>query len=214
MKLSHIDTSSMELAITRSKRHLPEIQNLLEEYKRLNIGNLTEPVFKAVISGNADELRPAWDKRVSEDIANITTNPQIAAKFKADADIPWMEFVSKVQKLKRERESASIGGTALESFYSIEKGKAAVNEEAIKEHYSVYMSDFGEALLEKAKTAKAALDELTAMLKAEDYDTEHHPVLMDTKPYNIGPYNKFSYDPMFFQRGGEIQLDEDFFDHI
>ncbi len=211
MKLNHIDTSSMEFAITRSERHLPEVQSLLEEFKRLGTGNLTETVFKAIITGNVDELRPAWDKKADEEIANITTNPQIAAKFKADANQPFVEFVAKVQQVKNNRESPSIGGTALDTFYAIEKGQAVVNKEAIKEHYTTYMSDFGEALLAKAQKAKAALDELTAMLNAEGYDTESNPILTDTKPYNVGPYAKFSYDPAFYQMGGEIHLDEDFF---
>jgi len=214
MKLNYIDTSAIDSAITRSERHLPEVQNLLEEFKRLNIGNLTETVFKAIISCNIDELRPAWDKRVNEDIANITQNPQIAARFRADADQPFLEFVAKVQKVKRDRESPSIGGLALDAFYSIEKGKVLVNKEAIKEHFTSYASDFGQLLFEKAQNAKKALDELIALLKENDFDPKLYPVITDEIPVIFAGFVKPAKDAIFYQRDGEIKMNEDLFYNV
>jgi hypothetical protein len=156
-------------------------------------------------------LRPAWNKRVDEDIANITTNQQIAAKFRADANQPFMEFVAKVQQVKNNRESPSIGGLALDTFYSIDKGKVLVNKEAIKDHFTSSVSEFGQLLFEKAQNAKKALDELTALLKENDFDPKRYPVIEDEIPSSMGPYILPTHDPIFYQRDGEIKMDEDFF---
>ncbi|HBG87619.1 MAG TPA: hypothetical protein DDW62_08730 [Marinilabiliaceae bacterium] len=208
-KVFKIDELAIELAEGRCEKHLEAIQDCLNGFKALNMGNLTDKVFAAVVAGNPEALRPAWDKKIDDEVADITTNPAIAKRLRVDADQPFDEWADTVKQAFEERNAPGRAGEALAHFFSFEKGRAAINHQAIKEHYTSYWSEDGLHLLSLAEQAKKVLDEITAFMKEKGVNLLKQPVLPGDRPFMVMGYTMPGYDPILRQREGNIVINEE-----
>src|SRR5690554_2903529 len=120
-KVFKIDDLAIELAGERCEKHLEAVQDCLNGFKALNMGNLTDKVFAAVVAGNPEALRPAWDKKTDDEVAGITTNPAIAKRLRVDADQPFDEWAETVKQAFEERNAPGRAGEALAHFFAYDK---------------------------------------------------------------------------------------------
>lgn len=208
-KVFKVDNLAIELAEGRCEKHLEAVQDCLNGYKALNMGNLTDKVFAAVVAGNPEALRPAWDKKIDDEVAGITTNPAIAKRLRVDADQPFNEWAETVEQAFEERNAPGRAGEALAHFFAFEKGRAAINKDAIKEHYTSYWSEDGLHLLSLAEQAKKVLDELAALMKEKGANLLKQPVLPGDRPFMVMGYTMPGYDPILRQHDGKIVIDEE-----
>lgn len=207
-KVFKVDNLAIELAEERCEKHVEAIQDCLNGFKALNMGNLTDKVFASVVAGTPEALRPVWDKKTDDEVAGITTNPAIAKRLRVDADLPFDEFAKTVEQAFEERNAPGRAGEALAHFFAFEKGRAAINKEAIKEHYTSYWTEDGLHLLSLAEQAKKVLDEITAFMKEKGANLLKQPVLPGDRPFMVMGYTMPGYDPILRQRDGNIVIDE------
>ena len=207
-KVFKVDDLAIELAEERCEKHVEAIQDCLNGFKALNMGNLTDKVFAAVVAGNPDALRPAWDKLITDQVADITTNPEIAKRLRKDADQPFDEWAASVEQAFEERNAPGRAGEALAHFFAFEKGKAIINKEAIKDHYTSYWTEDGLHLLSLAEQAKKVLDEMAAFMKDKGANLIQQPVLPGDRPFMAMGHFIPGYDPILRQTEGAIVIDE------
>src|SRR5690554_895139 len=204
-QISHVD---IENSIKRcnSDEVLDGIKSDIEIFKGLGIGNFTDSAFKCILTGQIDPLRELWDEKIRKEVAQITTNPQIARGFIAEANTPFEEFEERLKKSREKRYSKSVGGECLDHFFKLNKGKVEVDEEAIKDHYTVYYSDDAMELMRLAKEAKAALDKVANFVKEYGGNLYKSPVLSGDLPFRAGPYAMPGDQPLFHQSEGKIHI--------
>jgi hypothetical protein len=207
-KVFKIDELAIELAEGRCEKHLEAIQDCLNGFKALNMGNLTDKVFAAVVAGNPEALRPAWDKKIDDEVADITTNPAIAKRLRVDADQPFDEWAETVKQAFEERNAPGRAGEALAHFFAFEKGRAAIDHQAIKEHYTSYWSEDGLHLLSLAEQAKKVMDEMAAFMKDKGANLLQNPIVTEDVPFSLMGRILTTYDPILRQHDGNIVIDE------
>lgn len=207
-KVFKVDNLAIELAEGRCEKHLEAIQDCLNGFKALNMGNLTDKVAAAVVAGNPEALRPAWDKKVDDEVSNITTNPAIAKRLRVDADEPFDEWAKTVEEAFEERNAPGRAGEALAHFFAFEKGRAAINHQAIKEHYTSYWTEDGLHLLSLAEQAKKVMDEMAAFMKDRGANMLQQPVISEDVPFAVMGLFLPTYDPILRQHNGNIVIDE------
>lgn len=207
-KVFKIDELAIELAEGRCEKHLEAIQDCLNGFKALNMGNLTDKVFAAVVAGNPEALRPAWDKLITDQVADITTNPAIAKRLRVDADQPFDDWAETVKQAFEERNAPGRAGEALAHFFAFEKGRAAINHQAIKEHYTSYWSEDGLHLLSLAEQAKKVMDEMAAFMKDKGANLLQNPIVTEDVPFSLMGHFLPTYDPILRQHDGNIVIDE------
>src|SRR5690554_2629523 len=178
-KVFKVDNLAIELAEGRCEKHLEAIQDCLNGFKALNMGNLTDKVFAAVVAGDPEALRPAWDKKIDDEVAGITTNPAIAKRLRVDADQPFADWAETVEQALEERNAPGRAGEALAHFFAFEKGRAAIDQNAIKEHYTSYWSEDGLHLLELAQQAKKVMDEMAAFMQDRGANLLQNPIVTE-----------------------------------
>ena len=184
-KVFKVDNLAIELAEERCEKHLDSLQECLNGFKALNMGNLTDKVFAAVVAGNPEALRPAWDKKITHEVSSITTNSAIAKRLRVDADQPFDEWAKTVEEAFKERNAPGRAGEALPHFFAFDKGRAAINPDAIKEHYTSYWSEDGLHLLSLAEQAKKAMDEMAAFMKDKGANLLQNPIVTEDVPFAV-----------------------------
>lgn len=207
-KVFKVDNLAIELAENRCEKHLEAVQDCLNGFKVLKLGNLTDKVFAAVVAGNPEALRPAWDKKIDDEVADITTNPAIAKRLRVDADLPFDEWAATVEQAFEERNAPGRAGEALAHFFAFEKGRAAINRQAIKEHYTSFWTEDGLHLLSLAEQAKKVLDEMGEFMKDKGANLIQQPVLPGDRPFMAMGHFIPGYDPILRQTEGAIVIDE------
>lgn len=208
-KVFKVDDLAIELAEGRCEKHLEAIQDCLNGFKSLNMGNLTDKVFGAVVAGNPEALRPAWDKKITHEVSNITTNAAIAKRLRVDADQPFDEWAKTVEEAFEERNAGGRAGEALPHFFAFDKGRAAINPDAIKEHYTRYWTEDGLHLLSLAEQAKKVMDEMAAFMKDKGANLLQNPIVTEDVPFAVMGHFLPTYDPILRQHDGKIIIDEE-----
>lgn len=202
-----VDQVEIENSIDRCNKEeaIGGLQASLEEFKTLGIGNLTDSVFEAIVTGELSPLRSEWDNKILKEAKAVTTNKEMVQLLVEKAKAPWEEFEKRVKMYREERYDLNCGGESIDSFFKMEKGKVVVNSEVIKAHYTTYLSDEAIELRKLAEEAKAALDKVAAFMKKRDRDLLKSPVLPGDRPFMAGPYRMPGDEPIIFQEEGEIK---------
>jgi hypothetical protein len=213
MKEIKFDQGNFEITLEKCQKQLEPIQALIELFNRLGLGKATDDVFNAVMAGEPERLSDAWSQKASKEVAKITTNPGLAGGFLKEINKPFEEWCVKVREIKAARSSAVYDSNKVEdSFLQFSDGRVTANEEAIREKYTLYMSEAGELLYEKALEVKKHLEDLQDFLTGGGHDPKLMQVLLDEQAFI--PIIGQPWQPpeqLFTQNNGVIEINKEFF---
>lgn len=220
MKKISFNEGDFNLTIERYRKEASRLAELMSLWEQISNAKPNKNIFEAVVAANTEGIQAIWDVKVGDEVGKITLNPSIAADLRAKANEPFNDFCKRMNEVRQGRERKAWETIRLnDERFTFSGGIVGVDEKAVKEDFTLYMSEEGERLYQLAQEAFEKLNLLQSELKKLGHSPEVMQVLNDEFPASLMTPAIISGRTQnavvcFSQMEGKIRINEEFFANV